>query len=193
MKLTRCFSWFIFATFTLVNAQALAGFGPSKEVLAADIKTVQEKIKSVGTEIEKYKGGMILNMLQMRREILKNTEAMLEQKRSSLLRMISLKYTIDGKPFQKITNAQIDALKTDISKSEKKITAQKKEASRYSGGLILLMKLSAIETEGVTLASLRMRYLTAKHGIPIFGVPDLDKSSSKKSAPKNVVKDKDAL
>jgi hypothetical protein len=177
----------------LTSIPAMADLGPSSEELTADIKLVQERINSVEKEISKYSKGLILSVLKIRQEILKNTRAMLQQKKLSLLRLIKLDYRIDGKSFKGLSNSDMAAVENDVKRIESAIEQQKAEASRYSGGLILMMKLSAIETERVTLSTLRMRYLTAKHGIPIFGPPTTKGQKEKTGALGKIVKDKDAL
>ena len=169
--------------------------GPSTEELEADLANVRRQIVEADKEVSKYEGGLILVQIRLRIETLKNTEAMLEQKRLSIVRAIRLDYTIDGKPQPTVSAEELSPLEDDIKTLEAEINQQTAEAAIYSGGLIKFMKLSAIETSRVTLATLKMRYLTAKHGIPIFGFErsgagDPPRSEEK---PGRVVEDKEAL
>lgn len=187
---------FIMFLSILSQSHVFAIGGPSTDVLDSDISSIKKKIKLSTSEANKYSGGAILSLIKMRIEIENNTLAMLEQKKSSLIRFIDLEYTIDGRSQRKITDSELKSLSDDIKSLENEIFEQEKEASRYSGGIILMMKLSAIETSRMTLATLKMRLLTARHGIPIFGIDS--SSNSTKKRPKNVspgkvVNDKDAL
>ncbi len=174
----------------------MAGFlGPSTEELEADLTNVRRQIVEADKEASKYKGGLLLVMIRLRVETLKNTEAMLEQKRLSIVRAILLNHTIDGKPQPTVSAEELSALEDDIKALEAEINKQTAEAAIYSGGLIKVMKLSAIETSRVTLATLKMRYLTAKHGIPIFGFEGSGTGDPPRSEekPGRVVEDKEAL
>ena len=158
--------------------------GPSTADLDSDISSIKKSIKFSTLEASKYSGGTILSLIKMRVEIENNTLAMLEQKKFSFIRFIDLKYTIDGRPQSKITDSELKSLSNDIKILENEIIEQIKEASRYSGGLILMLRLSEIGTSRITLATLKMRLLTARHGIPIFGIDS--KSKNAKKQPKNV-------
>ena len=184
----------VLAMCLLFSESAFAAFfGPSDEELEADIDTVQGEISQTEAEIDKYTGGLIKSLVMLRKEILLNTAAMLKQKQYSIINFVDLEFTIDGKPFESATPEQLALMETDIKNLNDEIAAQKEEASEYSGGLILVMKLSALETTRLTLTTLRMRYLTAKHGVPIFGISTSGKASEEEDSPGHVVKDEDAL
>jgi len=191
--MARRFAWLLAIFLFLGGFDAHAASGPSAEKLATDLETIHSQILEVKEEMEKYRGGLILTLLTSRREILKNTRAMLEQRQSSWLKMISLDYTIDGKPQPKVTSEQLESLLSDIAKLEQKINNREQETAKYSGGLILMTILSTLETQKMGLAALRMRYLTAKHGIPIFGVEGEPVKQGSEQPIGEIVRDEEAL
>ena len=130
----------------------------------------------------------------MRLETLKTTKAMLEQKRASWLRRISLAYTIDGKIFPPIEQSVLASLEEDIAKQRNEIAKSEVEASQYSGGLLQSMLLLTTATQRSSLAFIEMRYFATKWGIPLY--LSTEKSMTNRdnpSSPGNIVKDKDAL
>jgi hypothetical protein len=76
----------------------LAMAGPSDEGLSTDLAQVRQDIVDASAEAYRYGEGLLRSLILLRTEILKNTEAMLDQKQRSLLRGIRLDYRIDGIP-----------------------------------------------------------------------------------------------
>jgi hypothetical protein len=70
--------------------------GVSTLEIDGDLATVATQIAATDTESQKYSGGLIKTLLDLRLAILRNTSAMLDQKRSSFIRRINLRYTIEG-------------------------------------------------------------------------------------------------
>ena len=123
----------VFIMFLLLMSQSylFAIGGPSTADLDSDISSIKKSIKLSTAEANKYSGGAILSLIKMRIEIENNTLAMLEQKKSSLIRFIDLKYTIDGRSQRKTTGSEIKSLSDDIKVLENEIIEQEKEASRW--------------------------------------------------------------
>ena len=182
---------------SLMNQNHLFVIGsPNVTDLDSDISFIKKSIELSTLEADKHSSGVILSIIKMRIEIENNTLAMLEQKKSSFIRFIDLKYTIDGRPQRKVTSSELKSLSADIKILENKIIKQEKEINRYIGDLTLMTKLTIIGTLRITLAILKMRFLTARHGIPIFRI-DLKSNSTKKKLDGvvigKVVDDKDVL
>ena len=194
----RVLAFLLVVTVTVSHTQIALAETPSTKELEGDLAEVKAAITTAQDEVAQYKGGLIKTQIELRVQILKNTEAMLEQKRKSILRSIDLDYTIDGKAYKNYTEKQLKSLEVDIQSTKSEIIKQQTEADKYRGGLIKTMQLTAVAIARVTLANLEMRYLTARHGIPLFAPETETTRASPGTAPKKepvgkVVKDKDAL
>ncbi|KRA45645.1 hypothetical protein [Devosia sp. Root635] len=152
---------------TLFFSLSCISSDPSTADLDADLSEVQISIKEAENEAALYSGGAILALIQIRIETLKTTQAMLEQKRNSLLRRINLSYVIEG--VAHIPNTEIiAALEEDIAGAQKERDRNMAEAARYSGGLIQTMALMNAATSEVTIGQLRLSLLAEKYGF-VFG------------------------
>lgn len=184
----------------IIGACVLIGAGmlffahsePSSEVLDKDLAEIHAAIAAADTEAAQYRGGLILVQLQLRKSVLQTTEAMLLQKRKSLLRRINLKYSVDTKEVKPASADQLSAIEKDMQDVESKIKKALDEAAQYRGGLIQITLLMNAETQKMTLAALQHKYYTAKYGIPFVAV-DFDKAHEKKAPVGKAVEDKDAL
>ena len=102
----------------------------------------------------------------MRLQYQEVTLALLELKRQSLINFVELSLNIEGAQ-PSLNDAEVSpALLADIEETQQKLTLAETEAARYSGGLIHSMKLVEAATHGSALASLNMRRLMQKWGIP---------------------------
>jgi hypothetical protein len=72
-----------------VAVAVVHGTGPSTTELDADITSTKTEIAASDAVVARYSGGLVLLQTQLRAAILKNTLAMLEQKRESFLRGIT--------------------------------------------------------------------------------------------------------
>ena len=89
----------------IIGACVLLGAGmlffahsePSSELLDKDLAELHTVIEAADAEAAQYRGGLILAQIQLRKSVLQTTEAMLLQKRKSLLRRINLNYVIEAK------------------------------------------------------------------------------------------------
>jgi hypothetical protein len=133
-------------------------------------------------------------MIDLRVQVLKTTEAMLQQKRSSYLRKIQLKYSI---PSGAAGGSSDDLAKmtSDIANAQAKLETDEKEAMRYAGGLVQGLALATVATDRLTLAQLNLAYYGAKYG---FVLPPIQPASAakpveKKEKPGVPVSDEDAF
>jgi uncharacterized small protein (DUF1192 family) len=163
--------------------------GPSTSELDADIATVKAEIATTNAAASRYSGGLLLVQIQLRSEILKNTETMLEQKRVSFLRGISLSYQ-DAAP--RIAKPADDAAAgVELAKARAEAEAAQQEAARYSGGLIQVIALVRAETARTTAAAIEQRMALAKNGIPLAAVGST--ALAAQMPPGTTVPDKGAL
>jgi hypothetical protein len=177
---------------TCAGVLLLAHAQPSTEALDSDLAEIRAQIKAADEEDSKYQGGLIKALVLIRREILRTTEAMLEQKRASFLRRIALNYIVNGKPIVPATDERLRGIAADLDRANASVSKHLAEAEHYSGGLIQGMSLMAVATDRLTLAQLNLAYYQAKYGMaPVVEIP-----RSGLSVPRDlgtIVKDKDAF
>jgi len=158
-----------------------------------DRETINTQLKEAQTEAAKYSGGVIKTFLDLRIEILRNTLAMLDQKRSSYLRLITLRFTVDGRPLSAASDAQLREIEEEIKQVERKVADAKREVSQYTGGLLQIMALMKVATEEASASTLRLKFYSAKYGIPLQ-IPSLNtEAAAPTKNPGTIVKDRDAL
>jgi hypothetical protein len=157
-----------------------------RAAIAADIKDAQ-------SESEKYSGGAIKTFIDLRIAILRNTAAMLDQKRASFVYRISLNHTINGNAATEASDAELKEILDELADAEKKAEASKAEAARYSGGLIHSMALLRVSTDEVSISQIRMKFYSAKYGIPIPLPSSQNAGEPEKTSPGKIVKDREAL
>jgi hypothetical protein len=154
--------------------------------LAAEISTTQ-------AESEKYAQSLLKSLIEVRLAITRNTLAMLDQKRASFIRRIALSYRIDSQPVREASGQELNIILEDLAQAEKKAAASKLEAARYTGGLVQAMALMKAETDEMSVSQLRLKFYSAKHGIPV-PLPNLPENSATPAQPPGkIVKDREAL
>ena len=139
---------------------------PDTSILDSDIASTKSKIEASAAEQANYKGGAIHALIGMRLQYQEVTLALLELKKQSLINFVELDLNLDGaQPL--VTDGEVSpALLADIEETEQELIKAEAEASRYRGGLIHSMKLMEVATHKSALASLNMRLLMQKWGIP---------------------------
>jgi hypothetical protein len=177
----------------------LAYSEPSTTALDADLADIRGQIKAADEEATKYSGGLMKTVIDLRKDILLSTEAMLAQKRASLIRRIDLRYTVTGSILAPASAEKLAEIISDIEKAKAKLAEDEKTAARYTGGLLQVMSLMNTEVDRLAISQLGLAYYGAKYGLsfPIKvelpnPTPKTDRGPSQNS-PGLVVKDKDAL
>lgn len=138
-----------------------------------EIKTIENlrgELESIRTEIavaeEKnadLAGGLVKALVEARLEILKTTEALVQQRIHAIEGGARIEITVKGsEPDPELAQA----LGAQIAEQQKELEEVRREAARYSGGLVAAMKSAAVATSEQTLAMLKQRYLSAKYGLP---------------------------
>lgn len=161
--------------------------GPSTADLDSDIVLVTAQITEAKTEAARYAGGVLALEIELRSSILKSTRAMLEQKRTSVLRGISLAYHDPAPRTVSPDNADIGA---ELAKAKADAAEARMEAAQYSGGMIQMMALMREATAKVTQVSIEQRIALARIGMPMptlsapnaVAAPTPGKTSSDKDA-----------
>jgi hypothetical protein len=136
--------------------------------LKDDLSRVNKEIDQATQEDAKYTGGLIKSLIAVRLEILKTNAALIEQRihaleggaRENVVTNVS-------KPDQ----ARADELLTEIEAQQKKVAEARREADRYSGGLVKALAESAAATATNSLAMLEQQYFIAKYGLAMPTMP----------------------
>jgi hypothetical protein len=165
---------------------------PTTEELDSDLDQVRNQIKQASMESEKYASGLLKSFIELRRETLQNTQAMLEQKKTSLVRRINLDFLINGRELHPATDEELHDISDEIRDAEQKLAQSQKNAAQYAGGLVQAMAMMTVETDQLALSQLRLKYYAAKYGLPTF-LPQPDTLTKEPSPAGTVVKDRDAL
>jgi hypothetical protein len=134
------------------------------EVLQAELDEVKKEIASAKIAEVKYEGGLLKSLILVRVEVLKTTEALIQQRIKGIEGKTPVAIqTLASKP----DAVRAEALAGEIKLQEEKLHQAEAEASRYSGGLIQALALTATATQAQTLAMLRQQYILAKFGLAI--------------------------
>ncbi|WP_169704420.1 hypothetical protein [Candidatus Kuenenia stuttgartiensis] len=142
------------------------GLGPEEEkqveTLRSELEVVHKEVVAAQSELSKYTGGLIQSLLLVRIEIIKTTEALIQQRIQA----------IEGKApvsIQTLASKQdpdkAEKLAAEISKQEAKLREAEIEAGKYTGGLLHAIALSTVATQAQTLAMLRQEFLVCKLGL----------------------------
>lgn len=176
-----------------VSSLFLVGCGPQDltpeqkqqvDGLKVELSQVVSDISDAKSEDQKYSSGLIKGVIKTRLEVLETNKALLQQRINAIESGAKIETVISAvKPD---LNSAASILK-DIDGLKVEIDSAKKDASQYSGGLVLAMKAAAIATQEQTLALLQQRYLSAKYGLadikagPIAGGNQIDGTAASTS------------
>lgn len=156
---------------TLVGITMLTGCGPQeltpeqKQEVAAlktELSQTEGEILAAKEVDQQFSGGLIKNLTTARLEVLGTNKALLEQRINAIESGAKIDVVVSGtKPDPELATS----IKTEIDNLTAKINEAKADASQYTGGLIQVLKLSAVATEEQSMAMLQQKYLTAKYGL----------------------------
>jgi hypothetical protein len=162
-------------------------FKPSPEdqakidALQIELKAVREDVSAAEQKNSALAGGLVKALVEVRLEVLKTTEALLQQRINALESGARVTISIPAtQPDAKLA----ESLEGDIKVQEDQLKAAQVEAAQYAGGLIAAMKQATVATQEQSLAMLKSRYLAAKYGLPTLGA-----SGSAKVSPTTVGSD----
>lgn len=148
------------AAYAAVNAQ-----GPTTEELEADLATLDEALAGARAELSSFNEGSLLHTNALLHiQMLENTRAMIDQKRLSWLRGISLSYVVQGQEIAPADPAVIDALNQEIEDLTQQTIDAEIRSNQY-GGLVGTMALVEVQTSRVTMAMARQKLFAARYGI----------------------------
>jgi len=99
--------------------------------------------------------------------ILAQSEAMLEQRRTALLRFIDLQYSAEGQTIKPAHPETLPALDRDIAAQQEILSQGRKDLERRSGGLIQTLAGARVAISETTVAALAQKRLMLKYGIAL--------------------------
>ena len=133
------------------------------EGLRGELASVKQEITEAEKKDSTLAGGLVKALVETRLEILKTTEALIQQRVQAIEAGAKIEVTIQGsKPDSKLAQE----LEAEITKQKEQLEEARRDAARYSGGLVGAMKSATVATAEQTLAMLQQRYLAAKYGLP---------------------------
>lgn len=159
-------------TLTPEQKQTIAG-------LKDDLKRIQQEIDQAVQEDANYSGGLIKALIGVRVEILKTNAALVEQRVHALEGGARQSVVVN---VTKPDPARADELVNEIAAQEKKVAEARREADRYSGGLVKALSESTVATARNSLAMLEQQYFIAKYGLAMPAASGASPDASKSSA-----------
>ena len=178
---------YIFIIFLTISV--ISGCGGKKELTPQELELVTQlrselsaadiSISNAEKEDAKVSGGLVKALINTRLEILKTNKALIEQRIHAVESGAQITVSV---PSYKPNPLEAERLAQDIGSQLAEIKSARDEASRFSGGLVLALKLSQIATQEQTLAMLKQRQLTAKYGLAYHTVP-VSPTASEQPAP----------
>lgn len=132
--------------------------------LKDDLSRIRHEIDQAVQEDAKYSGGLVKALIGVRLEVLRTNAALVEQRI----------HTLEGGARQEVVakvtkpdQARADELVGEIAAQQKKVAEARREADRYSGGLVKALSESTVATASNTLAMLEQQYFVAKYGLAL--------------------------
>jgi hypothetical protein len=138
---------------------------PTTQDLDNDLAQIRIQIDASVSDGEKFSGGLIKSIVDLRREILKISETMLIQKRAAVLRRVDLRYNVEGKKLSDATDEELKKVESDLEIAKAKLAKSEKEAARYSGGLLQVLALTSVELDKLSISQLTLSLVSMKYGI----------------------------
>lgn len=163
---TRAFVGVVLFLFSAACGRA--ALTPEEQKTLQDLRTELAKVRQAAAEAqtkdESLAGGLVKALVSTRLEILKTTEALLQQRIHALEGGAKLSIQVSAtQPDLSLTAS----LEKEISAQQKQLDAARADAAQYSGGLVHALKNSTLATQEQTLAMLQQRFLIAKYGLGI--------------------------
>lgn len=177
---------YIFVLFMAISI--ISGCGEKKELTPQEIELVTQlrselsatdvSISDAEKDDVKVSGGLVKALINTRLEILKTNKALIEQRIHAVESGAQITVSVAS---YKPNPQEAERLAQDIDSQLAEIKSARDDASRFSGGLVLALKLSQIATQEQTLAMLKQRQLTAKYGL-VYHTASILPAASKQPA-----------
>jgi hypothetical protein len=141
--------------------------------LRQDLGRIRQEIAQANQEIVTF-GGLIQSLVQLRLEVLKTNEALVEQRIQALESGVRITTVVTA-------SVADPARAADLAKEiegQRLSIAKARAQAEASGGLIQAMQETAVATSESTLALLNQQYLVAKYGIAVPALAPRDRDSA---------------
>lgn len=146
--------------FAISLAAALPAFAQDAS-LSAELADIERQLTEIDARAARYEGGLILTLLEARREALLLARTLVENRINAEAGGATVEVTVPAIQPDDARSAQILG---EMAAVQQRVEEAEREAAT-GGGLIQALALSRAETERLTLAQLQMGYLQAKYGI----------------------------
>ena len=146
--------------FAIALAAAIPAFAQDAS-LSTELADIERQLTEIEAQAARYEGGLILTLLDARREALLLAKTLVENRINAEAGAATVAVTVPAVQPDEARAAQILG---EMAAVQQRIEEAEREAAS-GGGLIQALALSRAETEKLTLAQLQMGYLQAKYGI----------------------------
>lgn len=146
--------------FAIALAAAIPAFAQDAS-LSTELADIERQLTEIEAQAARYEGGLILTLLDARREALLLARTLVENRINAEAGAATVEVTVPAVQPDEARAAQILG---EMAAVQQRIEEAEREAAS-GGGLIQALALSRAETEKLTLAQLQMGYLQAKYGI----------------------------
>jgi hypothetical protein len=146
--------------FVISLASAAPAFAQTVS-LSAELADIERQLTEIETQAARYDGGMILTLIDARREALLLARTLVENRINAEAGAATIAVTVTAVQPDEVRAAQILG---EMAAAQRRIEEAEREAAT-GGGLIQALALGRAETERLTLAQLQMGYLQTKYGI----------------------------
>lgn len=130
--------------------------------LQTELTTTNKDIEDAKSEYEKYTGGLIKTLIALKLELFEINKALIEQRIHAIESGTPITVSIAAYEPDLVRAAELEQ---EIANLKDEIKLAREDAARYSGGLVLALKMSEIATQEQTLATLKLHLLSAKYGL----------------------------
>lgn len=146
--------------FAIALAAAVPAFAQDAS-LSTELADIERQLTEIEAQAARYEGGLILTLLDARREALLLARTLVENRINAEAGAATVEVTVPAVQPDEARAAQILG---EMAAVQQRIEEAEREAAS-GGGLIQALALSRAETEKLTLAQLQMGYLQSKYGI----------------------------
>ena len=143
--------------FAIALAAAIPAFAQDAS-LSTELADIERQLTEIEAQAARYEGGLILTLLDARREALLLAKTLVENRINAEAGAATVAVTVPAVQPDEARAAQILG---EMATVQQRIEEAEREAAS-GGGLIQALALSRAETEKLTLAQLQMGYLQAK-------------------------------
>lgn len=152
--------------------------------LKTELTTTDNDIENAAKQDEMLSGGLIKSLVKARLEILKTNKALIQQRINAIESGTKIEVVTSGvNPDPKLAGE----LASELESISHEISAAKKDAEQYNGGLIGSIKMATIATQEQSQAMLQQRLLSAKYGLSLPSTSNSATPASTSISQKSVV------